>query len=136
MSIFRSYASLAARAFLMTLFLACLAIFGEIAFVLIAKIFGRPIQFSSFYALIVFSGLAGFVPLSATPNRLSDAVLSAKHRVLLVFEIALLVTIAIVASASYMANKAATIDHGVELSVGAYCFALVISLIVNQMGRR
>lgn len=119
------------RVFLLTIFVAGIAGIAEVSFVFAMRLIGHRVPFTPFFALALFSGMAGFIPLQPSPSRISSAPISLVGRMLLVIETAACVAAAMFASSRFMASRHIVMPMEIWFAAYAYVLILIVMLIAN-----
>lgn len=119
------------RGLLLALAVGTGALFGELIFVYGMRLFGHQAAFTSFFAVCLFSGLSGFIPVLPSPSLLSSAPIGLFVRFALLIEFTLLVMAAIVVSSKFMAENHIVISIDIWFAAYAYVLVLVIMLVAN-----
>jgi len=119
------------RGLLVALAVAILSVVAELTFIFVMRLSDHRIVFTSFYAVVLFSGLMGFVPLMLSPSRVSSISMGIKARIFLTSEISLFALVAILASHSYMKSHSLTAPAEISLAGYSYVLILVLTLVFN-----
>ncbi len=125
------YVTMMLRALILVLFIAGMAMLGELVFVYGMRLFGHPVYFTSFFAVGFFSCFVGFLPTLPSPSRISSMPIGVGGRVVLLIEITLAVALAIFASSKFMAYEHVVVPIDLAFAAYAYGLILVATLIAN-----
>jgi len=124
-------ATLAWRSLLLAVVVAVASFLAEVTFDLVMRQLGKPVVFTSVFAVTLYSALMGFVPSWPSPSRLSSAAIKLSGRVLLLVEVTLLVGSAILASSRYVEYRHVLSPMNFYFVAGAYVFPLLVALVTN-----
>lgn len=95
------------------------------------RLSGHHVIFTSFYALVMFATLVGFMPLQPSPSRISDVPINFSGRAFLVAEVTIFVVSAIFVSSKFIAYEHIFIPVDISFAAYAYALVLIVSLISN-----
>lgn len=119
------------RALLFAVVTAIASVLAEFAFDLVMHQLAKPIVFTSFFSVSLYSVLMSFVPFWPSPSRLSSAAIKLGGRLLLLSEVTLFVASAILASSWYMDYRHVLFPINVSFVASAYVFLLLLTLAAN-----
>jgi len=125
------YIAIGFRALRLAFIVGAVSILAELGFVFGIRLLGSPVPLTSFFAVGMFSGIIGLMPVLPSPSRLSPEPIDLWGRFFLLMEFSVIVGAAIFASSKFIAYNHVIVPIGIGFAVYVYLLFLISALVIN-----